>query len=98
MAVSFDKVNAGDTLWDCRYERAGNTTMRRWSCWTLYVVSVDREKRSAVIRWNGNREQTVYARYFAGSSIKRKEAPDPRKAREAKRKAELPGTSREGGT
>ena len=96
MAVSFDKVNAGDTLWDCRYTKAGNTTMKRWSCWTLYVVSVNREERSAVIRWNGNGERTVYANYFAASAIKRKEAPDPRKAREAKRTAEQRSTG--GGT
>lgn len=98
MTVSFDKVNAGDELWDCRYERAGHTTMRRWSCWSLVVVSVNREKRSAVIRWNGNREQTVYESYFRGASIKRTKAPDPRTAREAKRKALLPSNSREGGT
>lgn len=33
MTIKFEKVKAGDELWDYHSERAGNTTMRRWGNW-----------------------------------------------------------------
>jgi hypothetical protein len=58
MAIKFEKVTAGSVLLDVHRERMGNTTMRQWGCWRVYVVSLDREKGLAVVRWNGNSPQT----------------------------------------
>ena len=62
MAIKFEKIEAGMELLDIHTERAGNTTMRRLGVWHVRVLSVDREKRSAQVSWNGNRPETYYAR------------------------------------
>jgi hypothetical protein len=56
--IKFEKIKAGDELWDYHSERAGNTTMRRWSNWRVEVRSVDAVARTAVVSWNGNPDQT----------------------------------------
>jgi hypothetical protein len=55
MAIKFEKIEPGMRLADVHKGRMGNTTMSRYGCWWVDVVSVDREKRAAVVRWNGNR-------------------------------------------
>ena len=61
MAIKFEKITPGMTLFDIHRERAGNTTMTRLGCWEVKVRSVDAEKRTAVVSWNGNREEVWYA-------------------------------------
>lgn len=61
MAIKFEKIEPGMTLHDIHSERMGNTTMRELGRWDVRIVSVDREKRSAVVRWNGNSPTTWYA-------------------------------------
>lgn len=70
MAIKFDKIEAGMVLLDIHSERAGNTNMRRWGCWRVEIVSVDRERRSARVRWNGNSEATWYARQLERLYVK----------------------------
>lgn len=62
MAIKFDKIEPGMRLLDIHSYRMGNTTMRRLGLWHVDVISVDKEKRSAVVRWNGNQPETWYAR------------------------------------
>jgi hypothetical protein len=64
MSVAFDKVQPGDVLLDVHKYVAGNTTMRVWGIWTVYVVSVDREARTAMCRWNGNTAKKYYESQF----------------------------------
>lgn len=54
MAIKFEKIEPGMILFDIHSEPAGNTTMRRLGCWEVRVVSVNKEKREALVRWNGN--------------------------------------------
>lgn len=56
--VAFSTVKAGDVLYDCRRQKMGNTTMGRMATWTVRVLSVDPDKRTALCSWNGNRENT----------------------------------------
>ena len=58
----FETIKVGDLLWDYHSESAGNTTMRRWGNWPVEIISIDTEKRTAVVIWNGNREKT-YSEY-----------------------------------
>jgi hypothetical protein len=58
MAIKFEKIEPGMRLMDIHRERMGNTTMSAWGRWDVVIVSVDRDKRTAVVRWNGNREET----------------------------------------
>lgn len=58
--VAFNKIKAGDTLYDCRRTKMGNTTISRMSCWPVLVVSVDPVKRTAMCRWNVLNAPTSY--------------------------------------
>lgn len=82
MAIKFEKVKAGDRLWDYHSERAGNTTMRRWGNWEVEIVSVhpDEEKpylSYAIVRWNGNREQRYSRRQVERLRAKPGKVKDP---------------------
>jgi hypothetical protein len=52
--AAFSKIKAGDTLYDCRRQRMGNTTMSRMACWTVKVIEVDQGRRQAFCSWNTN--------------------------------------------
>lgn len=54
MAIKFEKLEEGMTLLDVKRTKMGNTTMSQWSEWEVKIVSIDREKRTAVVSWNGN--------------------------------------------
>lgn len=61
MAVKFEKIEPGMVLLDIHREKMGNTTMSEWGLWKVKVISVDREKRTAVVSWNSNPPQTWHA-------------------------------------
>ncbi len=54
MAVVFERVKAGDILYEVKRERAGNTRMSRVAVRTVRILSIDHEKNEAVVSWNGN--------------------------------------------
>lgn len=60
MAIKWEKVQAGMTLFDCHKQKAGNTTLSRWGTWTVLIVSIDHDNGVAVVRWNGNQETKWY--------------------------------------
>ena len=62
MAIKFEKIEPGMVLLDIHREKMGNTTMSEWGLWKVQVVSVDREKRTAVVSWNSNPSRTWSAR------------------------------------
>lgn len=62
MAIKFEKIEPGMTLLDIHREKMGNTTMSEWGLWKVQVISVDRDKRTAVVSWNSNPAQTWDAR------------------------------------
>lgn len=52
--VSFNKILVGDTLWDCRRTKMGNTTMTRMSSWPVVVKEIDTVRERIFASWNGN--------------------------------------------
>ena len=62
MAIKFETVKAGDVLYDYHSTQAGNTTMRRWSNWTVRVIEINHEQRWALVSWNGNPPRKYYGR------------------------------------
>lgn len=60
MAIKFELIKAGDVMYDVHRYRAGHTTLRI-GCWEVKIVSVDPEKRRAVVRWNWNEPETWHA-------------------------------------
>lgn len=62
--MKFERIKPGMVLYDVHSERMGNTTMRSVGVWPVHIVSVDADKRTAVVHWNVtfNRAQTYYER------------------------------------
>lgn len=56
MSIPIEKLKAGDVLYDCHREKAGNTTMSRDGVWEVYVREVGTDERGAwaLLAWNGN--------------------------------------------
>lgn len=55
MAIAFEMIKPGMTLYDRRRQPMGNTSLRSWVEWTVKVVSVDAVGRTAMASWNDNR-------------------------------------------
>jgi hypothetical protein len=62
MAIKFEKIKPGMTLYERRRERMGNTTLRSLSEWPVEILEVDAAERRATVRWNGNRPTRYYGR------------------------------------
>ncbi len=60
--MKYEKIEPGMVLLDIHSERCGNTTMRELGLWRVAIISVDREKHSALVSWNGNPPKTWYKR------------------------------------
>lgn len=84
MAIKFEKIEAGMKLMDVHRTRMGNTTMSEWGLWYVRVISVDRDERSAMVRWNGNPPEKWYARELERLYTKE---PKAYRDQEARRKA-----------
>ncbi len=52
--MKFEKIKAGDTLYDVHSYRMGNTTIRTVGVWSVRVVEVNHATRCALVSWNGN--------------------------------------------
>lgn len=63
--ASFDRINHGDVLYDVHRVKVGNTTMSRLGCWEVRVISVDRDKRTAMCSWNSNAPRLYTERALA---------------------------------
>lgn len=74
MAIKFEKIQAGMTLYARSRQRRGNTTLRYTAEHEVYVKEVNAELRTALVSWNGNKAEWRGARqlerYFK-SSMKR---------------------------
>lgn len=57
MTIKFEKIHAGQTLYDVRRAPFPRSMYGKWEHWPVLIVSVDAEKRTAVVSWNHNREQ-----------------------------------------
>ncbi len=56
MAIIFEKIQPGMTLWDVRrttgWEKASGN---KWSIWPVHVKDINHSKRTVYASWNGNR-------------------------------------------
>lgn len=60
MAIKFERVNAGDVLFQKKRVKAGNTTMSRDVIYDVKIIDIDYEAGRATVSWNGNRAETWY--------------------------------------
>jgi hypothetical protein len=78
MAIKFEKIQAGMTLWSRGRTKMGNTTMTRMAEWPVYIREVYPETRSALVSWNGNGPTKWYEaqlRRLYAKRMKEKETP-----------------------
>lgn len=54
MAIKFEKIKAGMTLYDRHRHRMGNTTLSDLGEWKVRVLEVDPHARKALVSWNNN--------------------------------------------
>lgn len=57
MAIKFEKLKEGMTLWTVSKHKMGNTTISTVSVHAVKIISVDEHERSFVYSWNGNSPQ-----------------------------------------
>lgn len=69
MAIKFEKIQEGMTLYDVR--KNTGMTRNKWSVWHVTVVEVDTEKRKVLARWNGNKAEWMSERRITGFRGKR---------------------------
>lgn len=69
--MKFEKITPGMVLYDVHSYRMGNTTTRSLGTWTVKVLEVDAETRSARVSWNGNTPQWYSERQFASLKDKK---------------------------
>lgn len=70
--MKFEKIKPGMELYDVHSYKMGNTTMRSIGVWTVRVVSVDAERRSAICSWNGNKPE-----YYSESRLAKLKDKEP---------------------
>jgi hypothetical protein len=58
MAIKFEKIKAGMTLWDVK-KATGLERYRgsKWLIWPVYIKKVDPETRRVLVSWNNNPEK-----------------------------------------
>ena len=60
MAIKFEKIQPGMTLWDVR--RNTGLSRDKWNCGPVYVKEVDLEKRKVLASWNSNPAEWMHER------------------------------------
>jgi hypothetical protein len=68
MAIKFEKITAGMTLYDRHSYQMGNTTLRSIGEWVVRILEIDREQRRALVSWNGNTPEWRHASYVEALS------------------------------
>lgn len=64
MAVSFDTVKAGDTLYSTSRRLMGNTLIKTVTVHKIKIVSLNKEKRVLTISYDGRPEREVGEKYL----------------------------------
>jgi len=83
VAIKFEKLQPGMVLYDRHRERMGNTTMSRMGEWRVRVISIDAERRQAVVSWNGSPPKVWYERQLCRLSAKSAKDLEEQRAKKA---------------
>jgi hypothetical protein len=58
--LKFERIQPGMVLYDVGRTKMGNTTMSTISVWSVRIISVDADTRSAMVSWNTNKPTRYY--------------------------------------
>ena len=73
MAIKFEKIAPGMVLYDRHRYKAGNTRLTRMGEWSVRIISVDPDTRSAIVSWNGNPAKKMRERDLVKLYVKSKD-------------------------
>lgn len=76
--MKYERIKAGDVLYDVHSYYMGNTTVRSMGVWHVKVIALHPEDRTATVSWNGNRPERYYE-----SDLKRLREKEPQMVRGA---------------
>ena len=93
MAIKFEKITAGMILFDIHSHKMGNTNMRQLGKWDVKVISIDKEKRNALVSWNGNRPEVWGERDLKKLYVTETKKYQEQRERERERRAGWPKPS-----
>lgn len=60
MAIRYEKIQPGMTLYDRHRYKMGNTTMSTLGEWKVKILELVPDKRAAKVSWNGNPSTVWY--------------------------------------
>lgn len=69
--MKFEKLKPGMVVYSVGKQKMGNTTLTTTTVWTVQIISVDQESRTAVASWNGNPPRKYYEHDIAKLKEKR---------------------------
>lgn len=69
--MKFEKLQSGMTVYEVGRMRMGNTTLMTTEVWSIFILSIDKEKRCVVASWNTNPPRTYNERTISKWRIKR---------------------------
>ena len=59
MAIKFEKLQEGMTIWDVRPNKRSGFCGGKWSTWPVKIISVNNEERTVIASWNCNSPQVM---------------------------------------
>ncbi len=71
--ATIEKLKVGQTLYELRRQKMGNTNVSRKACFDVYVREIAEDKRSVMASWNGNPPRRYNAREVAKLRVKKPE-------------------------
>jgi len=72
--MRFEKIKAGDVLYDVHNYRMGNTTIRSVGAWPVKIIELHPESQSATVSWNHNDDRP---RRYGRRDLERLKAKEP---------------------
>lgn len=71
--AKIEKLTVGQTLYELRRQKMGNTTVSRTACYEVKVREIAEDKRSIMASWNGNPPRRYNVRDVAKLKVKKPE-------------------------
>lgn len=68
--ATISKIKAGQVLYDKHKYKMGNTTMKAWGVWPVFVKEVDPDGKFIIASWNGNKPRKMFEKEVSKLRVK----------------------------
>lgn len=69
--ATISRIKAGQVLYDKHRYTMGNTTMKAWGVWHVFVYEVDPNGEFIFASWNGNKPRKMSAKEVSKLRVKK---------------------------